>query len=90
MNPVEMTIINPRKEYWASRGSNQRPSVLNDTDGALGLDVIDLVLKFWQYAVFNHLLPMVQELSPFERRIFVFKLTVSVKMLAGVFYVSVE
>ena len=27
MNPVAMTIINPRKEYWPSRGSNQRPSV---------------------------------------------------------------
>ena len=28
MNPVEMTIINPRKEYWPSQGSNQRPPVL--------------------------------------------------------------
>ena len=28
MNPVAMTIINPRKEYWSSRGSNQRPPVL--------------------------------------------------------------
>ena len=28
MNPVEMTIINPRKEYWPSRGLNQQPSVL--------------------------------------------------------------
>ena len=27
MNPVAMTIINPRKEYWPSRGSNQRPRV---------------------------------------------------------------
>ena len=26
MNPVAMTIINPRKEYWPSRGSNRRPS----------------------------------------------------------------
>ena len=26
-NPVAMTIINPRKEYWPSRGSNQRPHV---------------------------------------------------------------
>ena len=24
MNPAAMTIINPRKEYWPSRGSNQR------------------------------------------------------------------
>ena len=28
MNPVAMTIIKPRKEYWPSQGSNQRPSVL--------------------------------------------------------------
>ena len=28
MNPVAMTIINPWKEYWPSRGSNQRPPVL--------------------------------------------------------------
>ena len=31
MNPVTMTIINPRKEYWPSRGSNQRPLVLKYT-----------------------------------------------------------
>ena len=28
MNPVAMTIINPRREYWPSRGSNQRPPFL--------------------------------------------------------------
>ena len=28
MNPVAVTIINPRKEHWSSRGSNQRPPVL--------------------------------------------------------------
>ena len=28
MNPVAMTIINPWKEYWLSRGSNQQPPVL--------------------------------------------------------------
>ena len=28
MNPVAMTIINPRKEYWPSRESNQRPPVI--------------------------------------------------------------
>ena len=28
MNPVAMRIVNPRKEYWPSRGSNQRPPVL--------------------------------------------------------------
>ena len=28
MNPVAMTIINPRKEYWPSQGSNQPPPIL--------------------------------------------------------------
>ena len=28
MNPVAITFINPQKEYWLSRGSNQRPPVL--------------------------------------------------------------
>ena len=28
MNPVAMTIINPQKEYWPSRRSNQRLPVL--------------------------------------------------------------
>ena len=28
MNPVAMTITNPRKDYWPSCGSNQRPPVL--------------------------------------------------------------
>ena len=28
MNPVAMTSINSRKEYWPSQGSNQRPPVL--------------------------------------------------------------
>ena len=28
MNPVAMTIINPRKEYWLSQGLNQQTPVL--------------------------------------------------------------
>ena len=28
MYPVIMTIINPQKEYWSSRGSNQQPPIL--------------------------------------------------------------
>ena len=28
MNHVAMTLINPQKEYWLSKGSNQRPPVL--------------------------------------------------------------
>ena len=31
MNPVAMTIINPWKEYWPSRGSNQRPFIKSAT-----------------------------------------------------------
>ena len=31
MNPVTMTIINPWKEYWPSRGSNQQLPVLKST-----------------------------------------------------------
>ena len=27
MNPGAVTVINPRKEYWLSLGSNQQPSV---------------------------------------------------------------
>ena len=39
MNPVAMTIIIPQKEYWLSRGLNQRPPVLKSamlllTEGA--------------------------------------------------------
>ena len=30
MNPVAMTIINPRTEYWLSRRLNQLPTVLTD------------------------------------------------------------
>ena len=29
MNPVSLTAIDPRKEYWLSRGSNQRPPIHN-------------------------------------------------------------
>ena len=32
MNDVAMAIINPLKEYWPSRGSNQRPPVLKSAD----------------------------------------------------------
>ena len=31
VHPVSMTIINPRKEYWPSRGSNQRPVLKSTT-----------------------------------------------------------
>ena len=31
MDPVAMTIINPRKEYWPSHGSNQQPPFLKST-----------------------------------------------------------
>ena len=41
MNPVVMTIINPRKEYWPSRGSNQRPPILKSAT---------LPTEFWGWA----------------------------------------
>ena len=28
INPVAITTINPRKEYWLSQGSKQQPPVL--------------------------------------------------------------
>ena len=32
MNPVKaVTVINPRREYWPSRGSTQRPPVFRST-----------------------------------------------------------
>ena len=46
MNPVTLTVINPRKEYWPSRGSNQRLLVLKSctlpTDSAMGLGTLYL------------------------------------------------
>ena len=57
MNPVAVTIISPRKEYWPSRGSNQRPAVLRSTtlpteplrcDSALA-EVTLYTLYFMQY-----------------------------------------
>ena len=43
MNPVAMTFINPRKEYWPSQGSNQQPPfhlVLYSTEWAMWLRVL--------------------------------------------------
>ena len=38
MNPVALTIIDHRKEYWPSRGSNQRPVLKSATlQTAMGL-----------------------------------------------------
>ena len=42
MNPVAMTIINPRKEYWPSRGIEPVTSgsqVRNTTDTAMWLSI---------------------------------------------------
>ena len=44
MNPVAMTIINPRKEYWPSQGSNQRPPVLKSAT---------LLTELWDLAAFQ-------------------------------------
>ena len=43
MNPVT-SIINHRKEYWASRGSNERPPVLKST--TLPTELLDLAQKY--------------------------------------------
>ena len=52
MNPVAMTIINPRKENWPNQGSNQRPLVLKSATLptelwglACGDDYVDLYLE---------------------------------------------
>ena len=45
MNPVAMTIINPRKVYWLSRGSNQPPPILKSAT---------LPTELWGYAHLNH------------------------------------
>ena len=44
INPVAMTIINPQKEYWLSRGSNQQPHVLKPNT---------LLNEVWGSAVLN-------------------------------------
>ena len=50
MNPVAMTIINPRKEYWPSRRSNQRPPFLkSDT---LPTELWGLANRYRQEALF--------------------------------------
>ena len=46
MNPVAMTIINPRKEYWPSRGSNQRPPVLKSA--TLPTELLGSVTDIWR------------------------------------------
>ena len=35
-----MTIINPWKEYWLSRGSNQRPPVLSKRNYNINVDIL--------------------------------------------------
>ena len=46
MNPVAMTTTNPRKEYWPSHGSNQRPPVLKSAT---------LPTELWGSAILNEL-----------------------------------
>ena len=53
MNPVAMTIINPRKEYWSSWRSNQRPPVLKSAMlltelWGSGIFRWPIFLKLWQ------------------------------------------
>ena len=42
IDPVAMTIINPRKEYWLSQGSNKRPP---------GLKSATLLTELWRLAL---------------------------------------
>ena len=42
MNPFTMFIIKHRKEYWPSRGSNQRPPVLKSSTGTLPTELCRL------------------------------------------------
>ena len=59
MNPVAMTIINSRKEYWQSQGSNKRPPLfLNTSDRAIELSywsisisMIVAINKYMRHAV---------------------------------------
>ena len=47
LNPVAMTIINPWKEYWASQGSNQLPSVLqSEQRGSARQMVVNILWNF--------------------------------------------
>ena len=39
MKPVAITIINPRNDYWPSRGSNQRPLFLSSVWYRLSYDI---------------------------------------------------
>ena len=38
MNPVAMTVVNPRKEHWPNWGSNHRP---------LALKPAKLLIELW-------------------------------------------
>ena len=42
MNPAEMTIFNPQKEYLQSRGSNQQPPVLRFGTLPTGLGIVGI------------------------------------------------
>ena len=46
MNPVAMTIINPRKEYWLSQGSNHGPPVFKSAP--LWTEPWDLALMIYE------------------------------------------
>ena len=47
LNPAAITIINPGKEYWASRGSNQRLIVLPSEPKGLALQMVVNIL--WNF-----------------------------------------
>ena len=51
INPVSTTIINPRKKYWLSWGSNQQPPVLKS--GTLPTGLWGLAHILWIYISSN-------------------------------------
>ena len=63
MNPVALTFINPRKEYWLSRRSNQRLPVLKSWT---------LSTELWGYA--SHTLPLDNILGSTKLKIFIERL----------------
>ena len=89
MNPIAMTIINPQKEYWPSRGSNQQPPAFKSAMLLTELwGLADLMYMYKKYnctpakQMFSGVYwnqPVCQSLYPSVN-----KILVSVKVLAGV------
>ena len=73
MNPVAMTIINPRKEYWPSRRSTSRPHdykrffMLNSAEHEVSmLDKSHLINLLEELLIFRKLYVSVCHIKPFN------------------------